>query len=163
MNDIVKRHNEFSLEEFYNKSYNGAVIVITPNQIIKNIMPNEEHHRIYLGRMYNLIYGSTFDNNDIILDAKSELFGNNIVMMLDKFYTLMYVPYKINSYQLQEFLKLNEEYKNISLNITFGTFNDKIWDESENMNKAIEYLKSIIDNNITSIDKNILDTNEKVR
>ena len=76
----------------------------------------------------------------------------------------MYMPYKINSYQLQEFLKIYNEYQNIkSKNITFGTFNDKIWDESEDMNKALEYLNSIVDDNIKSTDKNIMDLNEKVR
>lgn len=163
MNDIIKRHNEFSLEDFYNNSYNGAVIVITPNQVIKNILPNEENHRIYLRKIYSLIYGKSFSDNSVILDSNNKLFGNNIVMMLDKFYTLMYMPHNINCYQLEEFLKIKDDLSNIKLDITYGTFNDKIWDESKNMNKAVEYLNGILDDSVESIDTNIIDMDEKVR
>lgn len=128
-----KENEIFSFEEFFTDSINDkrAIILITPNQIIKtrNLLCNDNErsgHDITYDYLTRLLYDITFDENGVMLFDEKEMENNKDALNYLQYYqnimirmcnegvnnsklVWIHIPPKVTSSQLEMLKELNYE------------------------------------------------------
>ena len=154
INYFSRENAIFSFEEFFTDSSNDkrAIILITPNQIIKtrNLLCNDNErsgHDITYDYLTRLLYDITFDENGVMLFDEKEMENNKDALNYLQYYqnimirmcnegvnnsklVWIHIPPKVTSSQLEMLKELNYEtntlFKKISNLFTYLFFNDII-------------------------------------
>ena len=172
--DIENETQNFSIKDFYLNSEDaaGAVIIITPKQIIKTPLVYGYSHGATVDNIYQKIIPNykdfsnsiesieiTNDKQQITTWEKIAMNFNHIVLKLVKFedksqvYGLNegFVPDNINSFQYEQLIKLNNEMTDSGIDINFYyPYNDFNEDLYKKLDFLVATMYDYIDNNITS-------------
>lgn len=115
--EIKNQNSEFNIFEFYlsNKNYteiiNSGLRIITPIQTFSCY--NFGKHEYLVEKIYDVMYKDFYDiykkNSFDYRDTSIEL-GNICIQLMSKYYSLIWMPPKINKYQLS---KIFEFYDNM--------------------------------------------------
>lgn len=116
--EIIDENIEFDLENFYLKDLEGAICVITKNNIIF-VNALIDHYKA-LNAVYNLLYNRSdqikdyysFDDN-IYWQEEAVAFGNIIIQLCSNAYNTVWLPEEINSYQKQKLNEILDQISNI--------------------------------------------------
>ena len=184
--DILKETENFSIKDFYENSIDaeGAVILITPKQVIKTPLIYGYSHGAMVDTIYEKIIPGyenfsnkdtspqPFNDDDNISPStweKTAMNLNHIVLKLVKFddnskifgLNEGFVPNNINTFQYEELIKLNKEMIDSKIDISFYyPYNDFNEDLYKNLDFLVATMYDYIDDNITSDEINLKENND---
>ena len=149
INYFSKENEIFSFEEFFTDSSKDkrAIIVITPNQIIKtrNLLYNDDErsgHDITYDYLTITLYNIMFDKNDVLLFNDKEMEENKDAINYLQYYqnimirmcnegvnnsklVWIHIPPKVTSSQLEMLKELNYETNTLFKNVSKTIKNDE--------------------------------------
>lgn len=161
--EVVRQNNIFDLYRFYDegkdKEYNyGGIYFITRNQDFYCFSRFE--HKFVIENVYSAIFNN-FNNIFVSVDydyrIASEKLGVICIQLLSRYYSIIWMPSKINEFQRDKFLEFYESMVQINKKLVNEGFDKiaisvSIIDENENFDlKKIDKVALNIDNYVSDV------------
>lgn len=114
--EVLKENSQFNLENFYVNGLEGAICVVTKNQIIfANAVIN---HCTSLNYVYNFLYNGLDDiedyySSDNCWQIKATAFGNIVIQLCSDVSSTVWLPEELNDYQQSQLNKILGQIKQV--------------------------------------------------
>lgn len=154
---------QFSIEKFYKDNVDKkGLIFISPVQRINLNVPRYMNHTNILKEIYYMLYNEKnyYNYKDLWFNVVPN--RNDIVISLTDIGVIEIVmPNRLNTWQMEEFLKVRRSLENINKNFMYVFISSNEEEKIETMNECTKRLIDRIDDNIKTSEKEIF--NSKVK
>ncbi len=161
--ELIKETNNFNLTKFFDDNIDDScLILITPYQVVKTVIPRGATHTVTLQEIYMIMYkGFRGTSYKELWDTEIIKHNHIVLRIANMTYTDVHVPEKINTFQLEELIKVNNEIKKVTRKnkpkLIYYLNNEEYM--SNNLDPLIKNALNNIDDNI-NLEEKILDKNK---